>query len=91
MLRTLLSPLFLLPVVFLLYTYILYPLAIRLLARLFPRPPAPTPPGAPSLRATAVHSALPDAPRLRDKLRELLALPADDGIDAILLGLDGAP
>ncbi len=91
MLRTLLSPLFLLPVVFLLYTYILYPLAIRLLARLFPRPPAPTPPDAPSLRATAILSALPDAPRLRDKLRELLALPADDGIDAILLGLDGAP
>ena len=91
MLRPLASPLFLLPVLFLLYTYLLYPLAIRLLARLRPRPPAPTPPNAPPLRATAILSALPDAPRLREKLRELLALPPSDAIDAILLGLDGAP
>lgn len=90
MLRTLLSPLFLLPLLFLLYTYLLYPLAIRLLARLFPRPPAPLPDALP-LRATAILSALPNAPRLRDKLRELLALPPSDAIDSILLGLDGAP
>ena len=74
---------------FLGYTYLLYPLAILLLARLRPRPHRPVP-DAPLPRATILLSARDEGTRLPQKLRELLSLPATDAIDAILVGLDGA-
>lgn len=76
-------------VAFLAYTYVVYPLAMRCLARGRKAPVQPDSEMVP-LPATVLLSARDADGRLAEKLRELLALPASDGIERICVGLDGA-
>ncbi len=75
-------------VAFLLYTYVGYPLAMRVLAR-FRKAPQEADPAPPPLPATVLLSARDAGGRLPEKIRELLALPPSDGLAKICVGLDG--
>lgn len=70
-----------------LYTYAGYPLLIGLLARVFPRPVRKAPN---ELTISVVMSVYNDAPRLAEKLRNILSCEGAERIREILVGSDGS-